>query len=107
MVGVQRRPIGLDPRQYHQAAGEARGRQIRVAFVIFRDGWNTCRKFNPRLFGSSEYVYIWWQMIWRVKRANANELDDRTGTRVVAPYRDSALWAARDLLPFPTVRGRI
>jgi hypothetical protein len=39
-----------------------------------------------------------------IKRTDANEPDNRTGTGVVAPYRNSALWAASNLLPFPAVR---
>jgi hypothetical protein len=52
-------------------------------------------------------VYIGWQVIWRVKRADANEPDDGARTRIVAPYRYPAFWAARDLLPLPAVRRRV
>ena len=52
-------------------------------------------------------MYIGRQVIWRVKRADPNEPDDGARTHVVAPYRHSAFWAARDLLSFPAVRGRV
>ena len=80
---------------------------MRFTFVIFRDGWNASRKLNPRLLGGSKDVYIGWQVIWRVKRADANESDDGARTRIVAPYRHPAFWAACDLLPLPAVRGRV
>ena len=85
--------------------GETLWGPIRFTFVIFRDGWNARRKLNPWLLGGSKDVYIGWQVIWRVKRADANELDDGARTRIVAPYRHPAFWAARDQLPLFAVRG--
>jgi len=99
--------IGLDPRQYRQAPGETLGRPIRFTFVIFRHRWNVRGNFNPRLLGSGKDVYLRWQVIWLIKRADAHKPDDRTGSGVVAPYRYSALWAACNLLSFPAVRGSV
>ena len=104
---AKRCPIGLDPRQYRQASGETLGRPIRFTFVVFRHRWNVRGNFNPRLFGSGKDVYVRWQVIWLIKRTDANKPDDRTGTGVVAPYRYSALWAACNLLPFPAIRGSV
>lgn len=99
--------IGLDSRQYRQASGETLGRPIRFTFVIFRHRWNVRRNYDPRLFGSGKDVYFRWQVIWLIKRTDANKPDDRTGTGVVAPNCYSALWAACNLLPFPAIRGSV
>jgi hypothetical protein len=52
-------------------------------------------------------VYIRWQVIWRVKGADANKPDDGARSSIVAPYCHPAFWAARDLLPLPAAGGRI
>ena len=80
---------------------------MRFTLVIFRDGWNARRKLNPWLLGGSKDVYIGWQVIWRVKRADANEPDDGARTRIVAPYCHPAFWAACDLLSLPAAGGRV
>jgi hypothetical protein len=62
---------------------------------------------NPELLGGSKDVYIGWQVIWRVKGADANKPDHGARGSIVAPYGHPAIWAARDLLPLPAVGRRI
>jgi len=88
-------------------AGETLWRPIRFSVVIVCDRRNARRKFNPELLGGSKDVYIGWQVIWRVKGADANKPDDGARRSIVAPYRHPAFWAARDLLPLPAAGGRI
>ena len=52
-------------------------------------------------------MYIGWQVIWRVKGADANKPDHGARGSIVAPYGHPAFWAARDLLPLPAVGRRI
>jgi len=88
-------------------AGETLWWPMRFTVVIIRDRRNARRKLNPGLLGRSKDVYIRWQVIWRVKGADANKPDDRARTGVVAPYCHPAFWAARDLLPLAAVGRRI
>src|SRR5215471_4502775 len=106
-AGAERCLISLNLGQYQTTAGETLGRPIGFSIVVFRDGWNVRRKLNPWLLGGSKYVYIGWQVIWRVERAYPNKPDDGARTSIIAPYGHPAFGAARDLLPLSAVRRRI
>src|SRR6516225_1778392 len=91
---------------HEPAAIQALGRPDFVDIVEFRDrlcaGWQR----HPRLLGGRENVNVRWTEIRVVHGPDADEPNGGTGLRVVAPNRNLARRAARNLLTLAARRGR-
>src|SRR6266536_2133452 len=86
--------IGLYFGRQQLSAGEALGRPVHIAIIVFRDRRHTRRKHDPRLFRCSENMDVRRETIRSIERTDTNKLEERSGARVVTPDRDAAARAA-------------
>jgi hypothetical protein len=90
---------------HESAALQTLGGPDCVKIVEFRNRLTARWQRHPRLFGGCVNVDVWRTEIRVVHGTDADEPNDRTGLRVVAPNRDPAGWAAGDLLALAARRG--
>ena len=90
---------------HESAALQTLGGPDCVKIVEFRNRLIARWQRHPRLFGGCVNVDVWRTEIRVVHGTDADEPNDRTGLRVVAPNRDPAGWAAGDLLALAARRG--
>jgi len=101
-ISLQRwrdRPAGRAAAPCFPAASSAPGRNIRAPP-------GRLRQYDPRLLARGEDVDVRRQPVGLVERAHAHEADGIAGPRVVAPQRNAAGGAARDLLAATAVGRR-
>jgi hypothetical protein len=87
-------------------ASETLLRPVFVAIVVFSDSGPARRQDHPRLLRYREDMDIRRQAIWVIQRADANEIYNIAGARIVAPQSDMTRRTARDLLSLAAIRGR-
>src|SRR5262249_14946220 len=91
----------------HQSAAlQALSRPHRVEIIELRNCLGARWQHHPWLLGGRENVNIRRTEIRVVHGTYADEPDGRTGLRVVAPNRDTAGWAAGNLLALAARGGR-
>src|SRR5262249_12917934 len=96
-------PTGESIAEQRAAGCEALRGPVSVAVVVLFDRGHPRGKDHPRLLRRREDMDIRWQAIRFVEGADANEPHGIAGPGVIAPYRDTAMGTARDLLSLSAV----
>jgi hypothetical protein len=100
-------PVRFYARPQLLKPGETVSGPYHCSIIVLRECGRGSRQYHPRLFAGGEDVYIRWQCIRVVKRADSHEFGYESGAAVVTPHRDLATRAAGDLLPSSTQRRGI